>query len=824
MVMASVLQKSQDANVSPVQSDLEEYTGKVGAWENFLERMVAAVEEGNQAGVSLLVFHYWPFRSTQWVLDRVSKRYGDSCTLRDRDGGGQECLKNIFSCLLLTWLHEFPDDFCETSHFPSLKQLVAFTQMALPGSTLERQAQLLLSELEPSGPSETQTQEQKAPVTAPPMPPTDVEPLWPPELLPPSPTIITPAPEREAALISPTWPRPEAASSPDRESKLETSPALPAELAVALMPTQLPPSDQKPVTSLDLAPAASPPEAPTEQQEADQVPPAVPSVELQSVPAVTAPEDHSCSSRGRREQGLRERKVPVLAFPPRLLAEQLTKMDVELFRKVVAFDCVQAISTLCSEKGEEHLAPTICAVITQMHRVSNCVITTCLSGQSTTASDKARILEHWVEVARECQVLLNFASLDAILSALWSNSIQHLKQTWKEVSRDSIDHLEMMSKTSQKRELPGQPTVPDLWTLLSELASLQLAPTDSREGRLRNYDIGLKEYKVIPRIERLQAGCIYIYFRPMEEFRAWFGAVEQLSISECFHLSCEQEPPALSASNILDAPNLPEVGKPWSTGPQELSAEPSCSSASLPSVRLQLGRDRSSGVTAVSLPGHEADASKSDQEMSVGLISKCPDGQEEQIGDSTFKSDHPQPGAPLSAHRASSPLQSYRKQVDDSCIIHVSLDGDHVNMPKSIVGSGCDPQSPGRVPPGSGGSKGIQAGANHLTRSKKGNLSSHRSRQITEAGAGSLMSIMVQHSRGWSSQVAKRIRAEVSARLRDLRPWRTPWSHQRPVLGLPCLGPQLPFPQECSIQGHLHSRMLLIAPTSPSVKASSTWP
>ncbi|XP_077022450.1 ral guanine nucleotide dissociation stimulator-like isoform X2 [Tamandua tetradactyla] len=390
----------KDANVSPVQSDLEEYTGKVGAWENFLEHMVAAVEEGNQAGVSLLVFHYWPFRSTQRVLDRVSKRYGDSCTLCDRDGGGQECLKIIFSCILLTWLHEFPDDFCETPHFPSLKQLVAFTQMALPGSTLERQSQLLLSELEPSGPSETQTQEQKAPVTVPPMPPTDVEPLWPPELLPPSPTIITPAPEREAALISPTWPRPEAASSPDQEPKLETSPALPAELAVALMPTQLPPSDQKPVASLDLAPAASPPEAPTEQQEADQVPTAVPSVELQSVPAVTPPEDHSCSSLGRREQGLRERKVPVLAFPPRLLAEQLTQMDVELFRKVVAFDCVQAISTLCSEKCEENLAPTIYAVITQMHLVSNCVITTCLSGQSTTASDRARILERWVEVAR----------------------------------------------------------------------------------------------------------------------------------------------------------------------------------------------------------------------------------------------------------------------------------------------------------------------------------------------------------------------------------------------------------------------------------------
>ncbi|XP_077004718.1 ral guanine nucleotide dissociation stimulator-like [Tamandua tetradactyla] len=120
--------------------------------------MVAAVEDDNQASVSLLMFHYRPFLSTQQVLDRVSKRYGDSCTLHDKNGGGQECLKNIFSCLLLTWLHEFLDDFCEPPDFPSLKQLVAFAQMALPGSALERQTQVLLSELEPSGPSETQTQ------------------------------------------------------------------------------------------------------------------------------------------------------------------------------------------------------------------------------------------------------------------------------------------------------------------------------------------------------------------------------------------------------------------------------------------------------------------------------------------------------------------------------------------------------------------------------------------------------------------------------------------------------------------------------------------
>ncbi|XP_077013888.1 uncharacterized protein LOC143681056 isoform X1 [Tamandua tetradactyla] len=196
---------------------------------------------------------------------------------------------STFSCLLLTWLQDFPGDFDEPPDFSSLKELVSFAQVVLPGSALESQAQDRLFWLERSVASETQTQglvpsmaakmvsaaDLKTPVAAPAMPPADVEPPWPPELLLPS-----PAPEREAALRPPALPPSEAASSPDQEPKLETPPALPAEQAVALMPPQLPPSGLKPVAPLDLSPAAAPPEAPTEQQEADSVPPAMPSVEL----------------------------------------------------------------------------------------------------------------------------------------------------------------------------------------------------------------------------------------------------------------------------------------------------------------------------------------------------------------------------------------------------------------------------------------------------------------------------------------------------------------------------------------------------------------
>lgn len=75
--------------------------------------------------------------------------------------------------------------------------------------------------------------------------------------------------------------------------------------------------------------------------------------------------------------------------------------------------------------------------------------------------------------------------------------------------------------------------------------------------------------------------------------------------------------------------NGPSLGALLSR-PQEFSAEPSCSGASLPSVCIQLRCDLSSGVAALSLPGCEADASQAHSEMSVGLMSTCPDGQEKQ--------------------------------------------------------------------------------------------------------------------------------------------------------------------------------------------------
>ncbi|XP_008561784.1 PREDICTED: ral-GDS-related protein-like [Galeopterus variegatus] len=126
----------------------------------------------------------------------------------------------------------------------------------------------------------------------------------------------------------------------------------------------------------------------------------------------------------------------IRAFPPKLLAEQLTLMDMELFREVAPYDCLGSIWSQRTKKGKEHLAPTVRATVAQFNNVANCVITTCLGDYSMKAQDRARVLEHWIKVARECLVLRNFSSVHAILSALQSTPIHRMRRTWRKVSSD----------------------------------------------------------------------------------------------------------------------------------------------------------------------------------------------------------------------------------------------------------------------------------------------------------------------------------------------------------------------------------------------------
>nr|XP_011710049.1 ral guanine nucleotide dissociation stimulator isoform X7 [Macaca nemestrina] len=687
-------------------------TVKAGTLEKLVEHLVPAFQGSDLSYVTIFLCTYRAFTTTQQVLDLLFKRYGCVLPYSDEDGGPQDQLKNAISSILGTWLDQYSEDFCQPPDFPCLKQLVAYVQLNMPGSDLERRAHLLLAQLEHSELTEAE-----------------------PEALSPVPA-LKPTPELELALTPARAPSPVPAPAPAPGSELEVAPAPAPKLQQAPEPAvelELAPA---PALELEPAPVPPPEQDPAPSQTLELEPALVP------VPAL----EPSWPSPVVAENGLSE-KPHLLVFPPDLVAEQFTLMDAELFKKVVPYHCLGSIWSQRDKKGKEHLAPTIRATVTQFNSVANCVITTCLGDRSTKAPDRARVVEHWIEVARECRILKNFSSLYAILSALQSNSIHRLKKTWEDVSRDSFRifqklseifsdennyslsrellikegtskfaTLEMNPKRAQKRPKETgiiQGTVPYLGTFLTDLVMLDTAMKDYLYGRLINFEKRRKEFEVIAQIKLLQSACNNYSITPDEQFGVWFRAVERLSETESYNLSCELEPPSESASNTLRTKKNTAIVKRWSdrqAPSTELSTSGSSHSKSCDQLRC--GPYLSSGDIADALSVHSAGSSSSDvEEINISFVPESPDGQEKKFWESASQSSPETSGissassstssssastTPVAATRthkrsvsglcnSSSALPLYNQQVGDCCIIRVSLDVDNGNMYKSIL-------------------------------------------------------------------------------------------------------------------------------------------
>ncbi|XP_057355162.1 ral guanine nucleotide dissociation stimulator isoform X11 [Manis pentadactyla] len=677
---------------------------KAGTLEKLVEHLVPAFQGSDLSYVTIFLCTYRAFTTTQQVLDLLFRRYSRSDTFTapsrygcilpysSEDGGPQDQLKDAISSILGTWLDQYSEDFCQPPDFPCLKQLVAYVQLNMPGSDLERRAHLLLAQLEHAeltGAEPDVLSPDPVPEPAP-VPALELVPVSGPEPLPALAPGPLPAPEPEPLPAAEPGPVP--ALEPEPLPAVEPGP-LPApepEPLPAVEPGPVPAPEPEPL------PAAEPGPLPAPEPEPLPAPPAAPAptpeagpVLLQTFESGSAPApEPSWSSPGAAENELPE-QPHVLAFPPDLVAEQFTLMDAELFKRVVPYHCLGSIWSQRDKKGKEHLAPTVRATVTQFNNVANCVITTCLRGRHATARDRARVVEHWIEVARECRVLKNFSSLYAILSALQSNSIHRLKKMWEDVSRDSFRvfqklseifsdennyslsrellikegtskfaTLEMNPKRAEKRPKETgviQGTVPYLGTFLTDLVMLDTAMKDYLYGRLINFEKRRKEFEVIAQIKLLQSACNNYSIAPEDHFRAWFRTMEPLSETESYNLSCELEPPSESASNTLKAKKNTAIVKRWSDR-QAPSTElrTGGSSHSKSCDQLRCGPYLSSGDTADALSIHSAGSSSSDvEESNMSFVPESPDGQEKKVG--------------------------------DCCIIRVSLDVDNGNMYKSIL-------------------------------------------------------------------------------------------------------------------------------------------
>ncbi|XP_028282420.1 ral guanine nucleotide dissociation stimulator-like 2 isoform X2 [Parambassis ranga] len=264
----------------------------------------------------------------------------------------------------------------------------------------------------------------------------------------------------------------------------------------------------------------------------------------------------------------------VLGFPAALIAEQLTKIETELFVGLVPYHCLGSLWSQRDKKGREGVCWSVRATIRQFNKLANAVLASCLYPTKLRSQQRARLLEKWISVAEECRARKNFSSLYAIVSALQSNPIHRLKKTWQETDREVMRRYEDLSEIfsdkdnySQSRELlkeegtskfanvdnrlnnrhltksSARGTVPYLGIFLTDLTMLDTAIKDRLDNGYINFDKRRREFEVLAQIRLLQSSCKNCVFTADEAFIQWYNSIPTLTEEESYKLSNEIEAP-----------------------------------------------------------------------------------------------------------------------------------------------------------------------------------------------------------------------------------------------------------------------------------------
>ncbi|CAH2104319.1 unnamed protein product [Euphydryas editha] len=288
----------------------------------------------------------------------------------------------------------------------------------------------------------------------------------------------------------------------------------------------------------------------------------------------------TCLAAGMRVPAHHTSAYRLPHVPHRHFAEQLTRMDMELFKRLVPHQCLGAVWSR-RDKDRSHDAATVLATVNQFNAVSFRVISTVLVEPNLRPVDRSDILASWLDIARELRVLKNFSSLKAIISGLQSNPVYRLRKTWAMLSKEKAELFEelarifsednnrwaqrellmregtakfadtvgendrQLQKLLHERGSPGvsNGTIPYLGTFLTDLTMIDTAIPDTVADGLINFDKRRKEFEVLAQIKLLQ-GAANAYHLPTDPmFDRWFDSVIVLDDREAYQLSCQIEPP-----------------------------------------------------------------------------------------------------------------------------------------------------------------------------------------------------------------------------------------------------------------------------------------
>uniref|UniRef100_A0A096LQ52 Ral guanine nucleotide dissociation stimulator-like 2 n=1 Tax=Poecilia formosa TaxID=48698 RepID=A0A096LQ52_POEFO len=304
--------------------------------------------------------------------------------------------------------------------------------------------------------------------------------------------------------------------------------------------------------------------------------------ELRNHSVLSASADQSSSSSPPPDPSKFE-PTSVLGFPAAVIAEQLTKIETELFVRLVPYHCLGSLWSQRDKKGREGVCWSVRATIRQFNKLANAVLASCLWPTKLRSQQRARLLEKWISVAEECRARKNFSSLYAVVSALQSNPIHRLRRTWQETdSREALRRYEELAEIfsdkdnySQSRELlkeegtskfanldnrinnrhhsrgieqqseasNAQGTVPYLGIFLTDLTMLDTAVKDRLDNGYINFDKRRREFEVLAQIRLLQSSCKNCVFDSDEAFSQWYHSVPTLTEEQSYRLSNEIEAP-----------------------------------------------------------------------------------------------------------------------------------------------------------------------------------------------------------------------------------------------------------------------------------------
>ncbi|KRX24598.1 Ral guanine nucleotide dissociation stimulator-like 1 [Trichinella nelsoni] len=278
------------------------------------------------------------------------------------------------------------------------------------------------------------------------------------------------------------------------------------------------------------------------------------------------------------------RHLDLTHMDPLYIAEQLTCIDADLFKRLICYQCQSYFwSRRFKSSSAGDCVNTVRATVDQFNALARRVMASVVYNVHEKAYYRAKVICCWILVAQELRSLKNFNSLKAILSALQSEPVYRLRSAWSLVSADVLDFFQQLSRvfgeddnsaairnllvkegtsktavgfgaktrrvklkryrrTASCDMLEVRGTVPYLGTFLTDLSMIDTAFSDFTSEGLINVDKRRREYDVIGQVKLIQKNVKYYRIKMDPKFWVWFRALPDLDEKLCYDLSCCIEP------------------------------------------------------------------------------------------------------------------------------------------------------------------------------------------------------------------------------------------------------------------------------------------